>query len=167
MTPALDSMTRFLGLLRPLNQSMVKYQYFHQKKSRKWTNMLRKRVRNARRSRKLVGDPGNLSGAPRNVCRKGLKLPDIPGNLNWWNCNIILMTINEAYLFALSTTVTLTYIPVMTPGLLDTFLGASWDISWAYWIVSWTIFSWEPALWTVLERVTTRRSQKNHCHFHL
>ena len=28
----------------------------------------------------------------------------------------------------------------MKPGLLDTFPGASWDISWAYWIVSWTIF---------------------------
>ena len=55
-------------------------------------------------------DPGNL--APRNVCRKGLKLPDIPGNLSWLNCKIILMTINEAYLVALRATVTLTYIPV-------------------------------------------------------
>ena len=50
------------------------------------------------------------------------------------------MTMHEAYLVALSATVTSTYIPVMTPGLLDTFPGASWDISWAYWIVSWTIF---------------------------
>ena len=50
------------------------------------------------------------------------------------------MTIHEAYLVALSATITLTYIPVMTPELLDTFPGASWDISWAYWIVSWTIF---------------------------
>ena len=47
---------------------------------------------------------------------------------------------HEAYLVALSATVTSTYILVMTPGLLDTFPGASWDISWAYWIVSWTIF---------------------------
>ena len=50
---------------------------------------------------------------PGNVCRKRLKFPEI------------LLTINEAYLFALSTTVTLTYIPVMTPGLLDMFPGAS------------------------------------------
>ena len=50
------------------------------------------------------------------------------------------MTINEAYLVALSATITLNYIPVMTPGFLDTFPWASWDISWAYWIVSWTIF---------------------------
>ena len=71
----------------------------------------------------MFGDPGNLSGAPRNVCRKGLKLPDIPGNLNWLNCNIILMTINEAYLVALRATVTLTYIPVITLGLCDTFPG--------------------------------------------
>ena len=69
-----------------------------------------------------------------------VKCQEIPGNLNCWKCNIILMTINEAYLVALSATVTLTYIPVMKPGLLDTFPGASWDISWAYWIVSWTIF---------------------------
>ena len=33
------------------------------------------------------------------------------------------MIINEAYLVALSATVTSTYIPVMTPGLLDTFPG--------------------------------------------
>ena len=31
------------------------------------------------------------------------------------------MTINEAYLVALRATVTLTYIPVMAPGLYDTF----------------------------------------------
>ena len=60
----------------------------------------------------IFRDPGNLPGAPINVCRKGLKLPDISGNLNWLNCNIILMTINEAYLVALRATVTLTYIPV-------------------------------------------------------
>ena len=35
------------------------------------------------------------------------------------------MTIHEAYLVALSATITLTYIPVMTPELLDTFPGAS------------------------------------------
>ena len=51
----------------------------------------------------LFGDPGNLPGDPRNVCRKGLKFPDIPGDLNWLNGNIILMTINEAYLVALRT----------------------------------------------------------------
>ena len=28
------------------------------------------------------GGPGNLSGDPGNVCRKGLKFPEIPGNLN-------------------------------------------------------------------------------------
>ena len=33
------------------------------------------------------------------------------------------MTINKAYLGALRATVTLTYIPVMTPGLYDTFPG--------------------------------------------
>ena len=33
------------------------------------------------------------------------------------------MTINKAYLVALGATVTLTYIPVMTPGLYDTFPG--------------------------------------------
>ena len=33
------------------------------------------------------------------------------------------MTINDAYLVALRATVTLTYIPVMTPGLYDTFPG--------------------------------------------
>ena len=33
------------------------------------------------------------------------------------------MTINEAYLVALRATVTLTYIPVMSPGLYDTFPG--------------------------------------------
>ncbi len=33
------------------------------------------------------------------------------------------MTINEAYLVALRATVTLTYIPVMTPGLYDRFPG--------------------------------------------
>ena len=33
------------------------------------------------------------------------------------------MTINGAYLVALRATVTLTYIPVMTPGLYDTFPG--------------------------------------------
>ena len=27
------------------------------------------------------GGPGNLSGDPGNVCRKGLKFPEIPGNL--------------------------------------------------------------------------------------
>ena len=43
------------------------------------------------------------------------------------------MTINEAYLLALKATVTLTYIPGMTPGHYDTF-------PWAYWIISWTIF---------------------------
>ena len=31
------------------------------------------------------------------------------------------MTINEAHLVALRATITLTYIPVMTPGLYDTF----------------------------------------------
>ena len=31
------------------------------------------------------------------------------------------MTINEAYLVALRATITLTYVPVMTPGLIDTF----------------------------------------------
>ena len=77
---------------------------------------------------------------PGNVCRKWLKFPETPGNPNWWTCNIILKTINEAYLVALSATVTSTYIPVMTPGLLDTFPGAYWDISLAYWIISWTIF---------------------------
>ena len=76
-----------------------------------------------------------------NVCRKWLKFPETPGNPNWWTCNIILMTMHEAYLVALSATVTSTYIPVMTPGLLDTFPGASWDISWAYWIISWAIFN--------------------------
>ena len=30
------------------------------------------------------------------------------------------MTINEAYLVALRATITLTYVPVMTPGLYDT-----------------------------------------------
>ena len=49
--------------------------------------------------------------APRNVWQV-LKLPDILGNLNWLNCNIILITINEAYLVALRATVTLTYFPV-------------------------------------------------------
>ena len=39
---------------RPLNQSRVKYQYSHQKKSRKWTNIPKKRVRRSRRSRKSV-----------------------------------------------------------------------------------------------------------------
>ena len=33
------------------------------------------------------------------------------------------MTIYKAYLVALRATVTLTYIPVMTPGLYDTFPG--------------------------------------------
>ena len=33
------------------------------------------------------------------------------------------MTINEAYLVALTATVTLTHIPVMTPGLYDMFPG--------------------------------------------
>ena len=33
------------------------------------------------------------------------------------------MTINEPYLVALSATVTSNYIPMMTPGLLDTFPG--------------------------------------------
>ena len=80
----------------------------------------------------MFRDPGNLPGAPRNVWQV-LKLPDISGNLNWLNCNIILMTINEAYLLALKATVTLTYIPGMTPGHYDTF-------PWAYWIISWTIF---------------------------
>ena len=36
------------------NAMKVKYQYYHQKKSRKWTNMPRKRVRSARRSRNPV-----------------------------------------------------------------------------------------------------------------
>ena len=31
------------------------------------------------------------------------------------------MTINEAYLVALRATITVTYVPVMTPGLYDTF----------------------------------------------
>ena len=31
------------------------------------------------------------------------------------------MTINEAYLVALRATITLTYVPVMIPGLYDTF----------------------------------------------
>ena len=65
----------------------------------------------------------HLPGMPGNVCRKGLKFPETPGNLNWWNCNIILMSINEAYLVALRATVTLTYIPVMAPGLYNTFPG--------------------------------------------
>ena len=39
----------FLG-----TQEYQKYQYYHQKKSRKWTNMPRKRVRSARRSRNPV-----------------------------------------------------------------------------------------------------------------
>ena len=52
----------------------------------------------------------HLPGMPGNVCRKGLKFPETPGNLNWWNCNVILMTINQAYL------VTFSYIPVMAPG---------------------------------------------------
>ena len=34
------------------------------------------------------------------------------------------MTINKAYLGALRATVTLTYIPVLTPGLYDTFPGS-------------------------------------------
>ena len=59
----------------------------------------------------MFRDPGNLPGAPRNVWQV-LKLLDISGNLNWLNCNIILITINEAYLVALRATVTLTYIPV-------------------------------------------------------
>ena len=44
------------------------------------------------------------------------------------------MTINEAYLVALKTTVISTYIPVMNPGLYDTFPesfpGLNWFISW-------------------------------------
>ena len=35
------------------------------------------------------------------------------------------MTINEAYLVALRATVTINYIPVMTPGLIDTFPGTT------------------------------------------
>ena len=82
----------------------------------------------------------HLPGMPGNVCRKRLKFPETPGNLYWWNCNIIPMTINEAYLVALRPTVSLTYVPVMALGLYDTFPGASWDISCAYWIYSWKIF---------------------------
>ena len=84
--------------------------------------------------------PLNQKNRPGNVYRKFFKFPENPGNLNWWNCNIILMTINEAHLVALRATITLTYIPVMTPGLYDTVSWASWDISWAYWMVSWTNF---------------------------
>ena len=58
-----------------------------------------------------------------NVCRKGLKFPVISGNLNWWNCHVILMTINKAYLVALRATVPITYISLITPGLYDTFPG--------------------------------------------
>ena len=65
--------------------------------------------------------PLNQKNRPGNVYRKLLKFPENPGNLNWWNCNIILMTINEAHLVAIRATITLTYIPVMTPGLYDTF----------------------------------------------
>ena len=46
----------------------------------------------------------------------------------------MLTTINEAYLVALTATVTLTYITLMTPGLFDTFPGPSetfpWHIRW-------------------------------------
>ena len=32
-----------------------------------------------------------LPGTPGKLCRKGLKFPENPGNLNRWNCNIILI----------------------------------------------------------------------------
>ena len=48
---------------------------------------------------------------------------------------------NEAHLVALRATITLTYIPVMTPGLYDTFPAhPDVHISWPYWMVSWAIF---------------------------
>ena len=69
------------------------------------------------------------SSNQKNIASKRVQemadFPEIPGNPNWSTCNIILMTINEAYLVALSATVTSNYIPMMTPGLLDTFPGAS------------------------------------------
>ena len=92
----------------------------------------------------------HLPGLPGNVCRKGLKFPENPGNLNWWNCNIILMSINEAYLVALRATVTLTYIPWDTHwwlvdsmthfldllrhflGILDGFLDLFWSKYWYF-----------------------------------
>ena len=79
-----------------------------------------------------VGDLGlgylhknfQLPGTPGNVGRKEWKFTEIPGNLNCeTEIQVILMTINQAYLVALRATVTLTYIPVMTPGLYDTFPG--------------------------------------------
>ena len=62
-----------------------------------------------------------LPGTPGNMCRKLLKFPETPGNFNWWNCNIILMTIDKVYLVAIRATVILTFIPVMVRGLYDTF----------------------------------------------
>ena len=62
-----------------------------------------------------------LPGTPGNLCRNGLKFPEITGILNWWNCNIILMTIDKVYLVAIRATVILTFIPVMVRGLYDTF----------------------------------------------
>ena len=82
----------------------------------------------------------NPKNRPGNVCRKYLQFPAIPGNLNWWNSNITLMTIKEAYLVALRATINVTYVPVMTPGLLWHVSCQSWDISWPYWMVSWAIF---------------------------
>ena len=70
---------------------------------------------------------------PGNVCRKLFKFPENPGNLNWWNCNIILMTINKAYLGTLRAMVTLTYIPVITSGLYDTFPGSPETFPWHIW----------------------------------
>ena len=77
---------------------------------------------------------------PGGLCRRWLKFPEAPGGPGWWTCNMVIMTIHEAYLVALGTTITLTCVPVMAPGFLDTFPWASWDTSWAYWNVSWTIF---------------------------
>ena len=76
----------------------------------------------------MVWMSSNHKILPGNVCRKVWKFPESPGNPNWWTCNIILMTINEAYLVALSATATSNYIPMMTPGhvswgLLRPFLG--------------------------------------------
>ena len=62
-----------------------------------------------------------MSSNPKNIARKPVQEIQIGER----TCNIILMTMHEAYLVALSATVTSTYIPVMTPGLLDTFPGAS------------------------------------------
>ena len=47
---------------RPLNQSRVKYQYFHQKRSRKWTNIPRKPVQGGGQ-----GGTGVITGIKVNV----------------------------------------------------------------------------------------------------